>query len=164
MKHAFEVPQLLHDPVPTSAMRTAQLDFNVVAKNSFLCLRLWCSEKKQIKEFDELCRYMTEWYLSKYVSSTCANSCESFSGFVEAHEVTKVFTKLIIAIELYLQPGTPAAAPASSSTRAPARRPGLRSNTTLNACDSIDASAEPMEFGDGPIDGRGWHAFGSAAK
>eukprot|EP00965_Chrysotila_dentata_P006515 212342-Pleurochrysis_carterae.AAC.1 len=30
MKHAFEVPQLLHDPGLTSAMRTAQLNFNVV--------------------------------------------------------------------------------------------------------------------------------------
>eukprot|EP00965_Chrysotila_dentata_P181951 6008173-Pleurochrysis_carterae.AAC.1 len=30
MMHAFEVPQLLHDPGLTSAMRTAQLNFNVV--------------------------------------------------------------------------------------------------------------------------------------
>eukprot|EP00965_Chrysotila_dentata_P081923 2703619-Pleurochrysis_carterae.AAC.1 len=60
MKHAFEVPQLLHDAGLTSAMRTAQLNFNVVVKIAFLRLRLWCSEKKQIKEFDELCRYMTE--------------------------------------------------------------------------------------------------------
>eukprot|EP00965_Chrysotila_dentata_P087450 2887045-Pleurochrysis_carterae.AAC.1 len=30
MKHAFKVPQLLHDPGLTSAMRTAQLSFNVV--------------------------------------------------------------------------------------------------------------------------------------
>eukprot|EP00965_Chrysotila_dentata_P131197 4337074-Pleurochrysis_carterae.AAC.1 len=68
-------------------MRTAQLNFNVlVVKNAFLRLRLWCSQKKQIKEFDELCRYMTERYLSKYVSSTRENSCESFSGFAEAHE------------------------------------------------------------------------------
>eukprot|EP00965_Chrysotila_dentata_P177211 5852690-Pleurochrysis_carterae.AAC.1 len=68
-------------------MRTAQLNFSVVVKNAFLRLRLWCSEKmKQIKEFDELCRYMTERYLSMYVSSTRANSCESFTGFAEAHE------------------------------------------------------------------------------
>eukprot|EP00965_Chrysotila_dentata_P028187 937337-Pleurochrysis_carterae.AAC.1 len=41
-------------------MRTAQLDFNVVVKSAFLRLRFWCSEKKQIKEFDDLCRYMAE--------------------------------------------------------------------------------------------------------
>eukprot|EP00965_Chrysotila_dentata_P163747 5406309-Pleurochrysis_carterae.AAC.1 len=46
MKHAFEVPQLLHDLGLTSAMRTAQLNFNVVVKNAFLRLRLWCSEKR----------------------------------------------------------------------------------------------------------------------
>eukprot|EP00965_Chrysotila_dentata_P009085 295719-Pleurochrysis_carterae.AAC.1 len=89
MKHAFEVPQLLHDPGLTSAMRTAQLNFNVVVKNAFLRVRLWCSEKKQIKEFGDLCRYMAERYLSKYISSTRANSCESLSGFAEAHEVTE---------------------------------------------------------------------------
>eukprot|EP00965_Chrysotila_dentata_P185895 6137189-Pleurochrysis_carterae.AAC.1 len=70
-------------------MRTAQLNFNVVVKNAFLHLRLWCSKKRQIKEFDDLCRYMVERQLSKYVSSTRANSCESFSGFAEAHEVTE---------------------------------------------------------------------------
>eukprot|EP00965_Chrysotila_dentata_P081257 2683278-Pleurochrysis_carterae.AAC.1 len=64
MKHAFEVPQLLHDPGLTSAMRIAQLNFNVVVKNAFLRLRLWCSEIKQIKEFDDLCRYMAERHLS----------------------------------------------------------------------------------------------------
>eukprot|EP00965_Chrysotila_dentata_P260145 6213798-Pleurochrysis_carterae.AAC.1 len=41
MKQAFEVPQLLRDPGLTSAMRTAQLNFNVVVKNTFLRLRLW---------------------------------------------------------------------------------------------------------------------------
>eukprot|EP00965_Chrysotila_dentata_P096572 3191148-Pleurochrysis_carterae.AAC.1 len=61
MKHAFDsVLQLLHDPGLTSTMRTAQLNFNVLVKNAFLPLRLWCSEKNQIKELDELCRYMTE--------------------------------------------------------------------------------------------------------
>eukprot|EP00965_Chrysotila_dentata_P172420 5689668-Pleurochrysis_carterae.AAC.1 len=65
-----------------------------------------------MKEFDELCRYMTEKYLSKYVSSTRVNSCESFSGFDEAHEVTKVFIKLILAIERYLPTSGPAAVPA----------------------------------------------------
>eukprot|EP00965_Chrysotila_dentata_P115492 3816722-Pleurochrysis_carterae.AAC.1 len=94
MKHAFEEPQLLHDPGLTSAMRTAQLKFNVVVKNAFLRLRLWCSEKRQIKEFDDLCRYMAERQLSKYLSCTRANSCESISGFAEAHEVTKVFVYL----------------------------------------------------------------------
>eukprot|EP00965_Chrysotila_dentata_P176381 5823921-Pleurochrysis_carterae.AAC.1 len=64
MKHAFEVPQLLHDSGLTSAMRTAQLNFNVVVMNAFLRLRLWCSEKKQIKEFDDLCRYMAERHFS----------------------------------------------------------------------------------------------------
>eukprot|EP00965_Chrysotila_dentata_P041721 1383539-Pleurochrysis_carterae.AAC.1 len=78
-------------------MRTAQLNFNVVVKNVFLRLRIRCSEKKQIKEFDDLCRYMAETYLSKYVSSTRANSCESFSGFAEAHEVTEDFVRLIVA-------------------------------------------------------------------
>eukprot|EP00965_Chrysotila_dentata_P002177 71625-Pleurochrysis_carterae.AAC.1 len=32
MKHAFEVPQLLHDPGVASAMRTTPLNFNVVVK------------------------------------------------------------------------------------------------------------------------------------
>eukprot|EP00965_Chrysotila_dentata_P023193 769112-Pleurochrysis_carterae.AAC.1 len=63
VKRAFEVPQLLHDPGLTSAMRSTQLSFNVVVKNAFLRLRLWCSDKEQMKEFDELCRYMTEKYL-----------------------------------------------------------------------------------------------------
>eukprot|EP00965_Chrysotila_dentata_P017200 570617-Pleurochrysis_carterae.AAC.1 len=31
-KHAFEVPQLLHDPGLISVMRIAQLNFNVVVK------------------------------------------------------------------------------------------------------------------------------------
>eukprot|EP00965_Chrysotila_dentata_P008415 274341-Pleurochrysis_carterae.AAC.1 len=85
-------------------MRTAQLNFSVVVKNAFLRLRLWCSEKKQIKEFDNLCRYMAERHLSKYVSCTRANSCESFSGFAETHEVTKVFIRLIVAVERYFEP------------------------------------------------------------
>eukprot|EP00965_Chrysotila_dentata_P131352 4342899-Pleurochrysis_carterae.AAC.1 len=86
MKHAFEVPRLLHDPGLASAMRTTSLDFNVVVKNAFLCLRFWCSSTEQIREFDDLCRYMAERHLSKYVFSTRANSCDSFSGFAEAHE------------------------------------------------------------------------------
>eukprot|EP00965_Chrysotila_dentata_P092025 3038165-Pleurochrysis_carterae.AAC.1 len=49
MKHAFEVPQLLHDPGLTSAMRTAQLNFNVVVKNTFLRLRLWTRRKSRSK-------------------------------------------------------------------------------------------------------------------
>eukprot|EP00965_Chrysotila_dentata_P037777 1256140-Pleurochrysis_carterae.AAC.1 len=85
-------------------MRTAQLKFNVVVNNAFLRLRLWCSEKRQIKEFDDLCRYMIERHLSKYVSSTRANSGESFFGFAEAHEVTEVLVKLIVAVERYLKP------------------------------------------------------------
>eukprot|EP00965_Chrysotila_dentata_P088375 2918874-Pleurochrysis_carterae.AAC.3 len=36
MKHAFEVPQLLHDPELVLAMRMAPLNFNVVVKNAFL--------------------------------------------------------------------------------------------------------------------------------
>eukprot|EP00965_Chrysotila_dentata_P169395 5593864-Pleurochrysis_carterae.AAC.3 len=64
LKHATEVPQLLHDPGLASAMLTAQLSFHVVVKNAFLRLRLWCSEKEQMREFDELCPYMTEGYLS----------------------------------------------------------------------------------------------------
>eukprot|EP00965_Chrysotila_dentata_P170553 5630276-Pleurochrysis_carterae.AAC.5 len=57
VKRAFEVPQLLHDPGLTSAMRSTQLNLNVVVKNAFLRLRLWCSDRQQMKEFDELCRY-----------------------------------------------------------------------------------------------------------
>eukprot|EP00965_Chrysotila_dentata_P069648 2300392-Pleurochrysis_carterae.AAC.1 len=67
-------------------MRTTPLDFNVVVKNAFLCLRIWCSRTKQLREFDDLCRYMAERHSIKYVSSTGANSCNSFSGFAEAHE------------------------------------------------------------------------------
>eukprot|EP00965_Chrysotila_dentata_P009208 300215-Pleurochrysis_carterae.AAC.2 len=103
-KHAFEMPQLLHDPGLIAVMRTAQLNFNVVVKSTFLRLRLWCSEKKQMRKFDDLCRYMVERHLSKYVSSTRVNSCESFSGFTEAHKVTQVFVRLIVAIERYLEP------------------------------------------------------------
>eukprot|EP00965_Chrysotila_dentata_P153352 5068952-Pleurochrysis_carterae.AAC.1 len=33
-----------------------------------------------MRELDDLCRYMTEPHLSKYASSTRANSCDSFSG------------------------------------------------------------------------------------
>eukprot|EP00965_Chrysotila_dentata_P123165 4071372-Pleurochrysis_carterae.AAC.2 len=113
LKHAFEVPKLLHDPVLALVVRTAQLSFNVVAKNAFLRLRLWCFEKKQMQEFDELCRYMTERHLSKYVSSTRVNSCESFSGFAEAREVTEVFIKLVVAFERYFEPESPASAPGS---------------------------------------------------
>eukprot|EP00965_Chrysotila_dentata_P237742 6202094-Pleurochrysis_carterae.AAC.1 len=70
IKHAFEVPRLLHDPELASAMRTVPLDFNVVMKNAFRCLRFWCSSTKQMREFDDLCRYIAERHLSKYVSST----------------------------------------------------------------------------------------------
>eukprot|EP00965_Chrysotila_dentata_P229638 6197294-Pleurochrysis_carterae.AAC.4 len=86
MKHAFEVPQLLHDSGLASAMRTAPSNFNAAVKNAFLPLRLWYSETEQMREFDDLCRHMTDRHLSKYVSSTRVNSCESFSGFAEAHE------------------------------------------------------------------------------
>eukprot|EP00965_Chrysotila_dentata_P052070 1728141-Pleurochrysis_carterae.AAC.1 len=47
---------------------------------------------------------MAERHLSKYVSSTRANSCESFAGFAKAHEVTEVFVRLIIAVERHLEP------------------------------------------------------------
>eukprot|EP00965_Chrysotila_dentata_P257715 6212980-Pleurochrysis_carterae.AAC.5 len=132
LKHAFEVPQLLHDPGSALVMRTAQLNFNVVVKNAFLCLRLWGSEEKQMRKFDELCRYMTERYLPRYVSSTRVNSCESFSGFAEAHEVTKVFIKLIDAMERYLEPESTASTPESDSS----------SDTTL----SDDEVVPPAEF------------------
>eukprot|EP00965_Chrysotila_dentata_P263392 6214822-Pleurochrysis_carterae.AAC.9 len=78
-------------------MRTARLNFNVVVKSAFLRLRLRCSEKKQMREFDEPCRYVTERYLSKDDSSIRVNSCESFSCIAEAHEVTEVLNKLIAA-------------------------------------------------------------------
>eukprot|EP00965_Chrysotila_dentata_P084920 2803167-Pleurochrysis_carterae.AAC.2 len=32
------------------------------------------------------------------------NSCNSFSDFAEAHEVTEIFVRLIVAIERYLEP------------------------------------------------------------
>eukprot|EP00965_Chrysotila_dentata_P240683 6203850-Pleurochrysis_carterae.AAC.1 len=47
---------------------------------------------------------MAERHLSKYVSSTRANSCDSFSGFAEAHEVTEAFIRLIAAIKRYIEP------------------------------------------------------------
>eukprot|EP00965_Chrysotila_dentata_P012587 415017-Pleurochrysis_carterae.AAC.1 len=47
---------------------------------------------------------MAERHLSKYVSSTRANSCDSFSGFAEAHDVTEAFIRPIAAIERYLEP------------------------------------------------------------
>eukprot|EP00965_Chrysotila_dentata_P074828 2472777-Pleurochrysis_carterae.AAC.1 len=72
-------------------MRTAPLNFNVVVKNAFLCLRFWGSSTKQMREFDDLCRYMTERHLSKCIVSTRANSCDSFSGFAEVHQGTEVF-------------------------------------------------------------------------
>eukprot|EP00965_Chrysotila_dentata_P076230 2517568-Pleurochrysis_carterae.AAC.1 len=105
MKHAFKVPRLQHDPGLPSAMRTAPLNFNLVVKNAFLCLQFWCSPTKQMREFDDLCCYMPERHLSKYVSSTRASSCDSFSGFTEAHEVAEVFVRLIVVIERYLEPG-----------------------------------------------------------
>eukprot|EP00965_Chrysotila_dentata_P024999 828638-Pleurochrysis_carterae.AAC.1 len=47
---------------------------------------------------------MTERHVSKYVLSTRGNSCDSFFGFAEAHEVTEAFVKLVVAIERYLEP------------------------------------------------------------
>eukprot|EP00965_Chrysotila_dentata_P259420 6213559-Pleurochrysis_carterae.AAC.2 len=80
MKHAFEVPRLLYDPGLASAMRTTPLNYNVVVKSAFRCLRFWCSSTRQMREYDDFCRYMTQRHLSKYVSSTRSNSCDSFSG------------------------------------------------------------------------------------
>eukprot|EP00965_Chrysotila_dentata_P123292 4075113-Pleurochrysis_carterae.AAC.1 len=57
-----------------------------------------------MRKFDDLCRYMAERHLSKYVSSTRANSCDSFSDFAEAHEVTERFIRLIAAFERYIEP------------------------------------------------------------
>eukprot|EP00965_Chrysotila_dentata_P013294 439390-Pleurochrysis_carterae.AAC.1 len=98
-----------------------------------------------MKEFDELCRYMTEKYLSKYVSSTRVNSCYSVSGFEEAHEVIEALTKLLLAIKRYLPTARPAAAPAPASTRAPARRI-LRSGTSMNSCDDAFLATESPEM------------------
>eukprot|EP00965_Chrysotila_dentata_P123450 4079762-Pleurochrysis_carterae.AAC.1 len=89
---------------------------------------------------------MTEKYLFKYVSSTRVNSCGSFSGFEEAHEVVEIFTKLLLAIKRYLPTTQPAAAPAAASTRAPARRV-LRSGTSMNACDDAFLATESPELG-----------------
>eukprot|EP00965_Chrysotila_dentata_P156532 5172394-Pleurochrysis_carterae.AAC.1 len=47
---------------------------------------------------------MAERHLSKYISSTGANSCNSFFGFAEAHEVTEAFIRLIAAIKRYIEP------------------------------------------------------------
>eukprot|EP00965_Chrysotila_dentata_P132019 4364185-Pleurochrysis_carterae.AAC.1 len=92
MKHAFEVPQFLHDPGSASAMQR----FSVSA---ILVL---------IDEADARVRrplpHMTERHLSKYVSSTLANSCDSFSAFAEAQEVTEAFIRLIAAIERCIKP------------------------------------------------------------
>eukprot|EP00965_Chrysotila_dentata_P108590 3587155-Pleurochrysis_carterae.AAC.1 len=99
-----------------------------------------------MKEFEELCRYMTEKYLFKYVSSTRVNSCDSFSGFEESHEVVEIFTKLLLAIKRYLLPTTqPAAAPAVASTRAPARRV-VRSGTSMNSCNDAYLATESPEL------------------
>eukprot|EP00965_Chrysotila_dentata_P248803 6208553-Pleurochrysis_carterae.AAC.1 len=98
-----------------------------------------------MKEFDELCRYMTEKYLSKYVSSTRVNSCDSFSGFKEAHEVVEVFTKFLLAIKRYLPTARPAAAPAPAPTQTTARRI-LRSGTSTNACDDAFLTTESPEM------------------
>eukprot|EP00965_Chrysotila_dentata_P192605 6175276-Pleurochrysis_carterae.AAC.2 len=57
-----------------------------------------------MREFDDLCRYMAEKHLSRYVSSTRANSCDSFIGCAEAHEVTKVFIRLTAVIVRYIEP------------------------------------------------------------
>eukprot|EP00965_Chrysotila_dentata_P167226 5521707-Pleurochrysis_carterae.AAC.2 len=134
MKHAFEVLQLLHDPGLPSAMRTVQLNSNVVVKKEFLRLRLWCSEKEQMRKSHELCRYRTEIYLSKYVLSTRVNSGESFFGSAEAHEVTEVFIKLIADIERYLEPASTASVPGSD----------CNSNTTLSD-DNVVFAAEFIE-------------------
>eukprot|EP00965_Chrysotila_dentata_P154112 5093397-Pleurochrysis_carterae.AAC.1 len=47
---------------------------------------------------------MAERHLSKYVSSTGAHSCNSFSDFAEAHEVTEAFIRLVAAIKRYIEP------------------------------------------------------------
>eukprot|EP00965_Chrysotila_dentata_P130798 4324072-Pleurochrysis_carterae.AAC.1 len=59
---------------------------------------------EQLREFDDLCRYRAERHLSKYVSLTGANACNSFSGYAEAHEVTEAFIRLIAAIKRYIEP------------------------------------------------------------
>eukprot|EP00965_Chrysotila_dentata_P066256 2192768-Pleurochrysis_carterae.AAC.2 len=85
--------------------RTAQLNFNVLVNKAFLRLRLRCSGTEQMREPDDLGGHMTERHLSKYVSSTRVNSCESFSAFAEAYdEVTEVCIKLVTAIDRYLEP------------------------------------------------------------
>eukprot|EP00965_Chrysotila_dentata_P080898 2670371-Pleurochrysis_carterae.AAC.1 len=43
MKHAFEVPQLLHDPGLASAMRTTPLNFYVVLVDRKLDIA-WCAD------------------------------------------------------------------------------------------------------------------------
>eukprot|EP00965_Chrysotila_dentata_P192194 6175036-Pleurochrysis_carterae.AAC.1 len=54
--------------------------------------------------FDDICRHMTERHLSQVRFSTRVSSCKPFSGFAEAHEVTKIFIRLTIAMERYLEP------------------------------------------------------------
>eukprot|EP00965_Chrysotila_dentata_P094572 3126838-Pleurochrysis_carterae.AAC.1 len=106
MKHAFEV-------AASAAAARSGTDIG----DAYSATELQCGGKervptsaplvlgeKHIKKFNDPCRYMAERHLSKYVSSTRANSCESFSSFAEAHEVTDVFVRLIVAMERYLEP------------------------------------------------------------
>eukprot|EP00965_Chrysotila_dentata_P060458 2003873-Pleurochrysis_carterae.AAC.2 len=68
-------------------MHTTLLNFNVVMnQNAFLCLRLWCSSRKQMREFDDLRRYMTERHVPNYISSTRGNSCDAKAS---AHRETE---------------------------------------------------------------------------
>eukprot|EP00965_Chrysotila_dentata_P017647 586235-Pleurochrysis_carterae.AAC.1 len=92
-----------------------------------------------MREFDDLCRYMAKRHLSKYVSLTRAKSCDSFSGFAEAHEVTEAFIRLIAVIERNLEPEDFAADPYGSS------------NSTFSDDDaevSADVSELTPEFAD----------------
>eukprot|EP00965_Chrysotila_dentata_P131952 4362330-Pleurochrysis_carterae.AAC.1 len=79
-------------------MRTAQLNFNVVVKNAILRLRLWCSETKQIMEFDDLCRYIVEvrFVYPCQPLRVIFWLCGGARG--------EVFVRLIVKVERYLEP------------------------------------------------------------
>eukprot|EP00965_Chrysotila_dentata_P250101 6209254-Pleurochrysis_carterae.AAC.2 len=118
LKHAFEVPQLLHGPGLSSAMRTAQLSSNLRVKNGFSHLR--------------------------YVSSTCVNSSESFSGCAEAREVTVVFIKLVVVSERYLEPASFASAPGSDCSSDTTSNDNVIPPTDTQEPGTESAYAEPM--------------------
>eukprot|EP00965_Chrysotila_dentata_P054220 1799198-Pleurochrysis_carterae.AAC.1 len=87
---------------------------------------------------------MAERHLSNYISSTRVNSCESFSGFAEAHEVTKVFIRLIVAVERYLEPED-LAADSDGSSDSTFSNDDARPSVETPELVPESADAEPLE-------------------